>query len=212
MRRSHSIAALLCVLCLCAGAPPGKYVNNFEQTKPGPVPEELMVLNGGFTIAQMEGNHVLELAGQPLESDGLLFGPAEATTCEVAARIWAASVGRRFPEIGIGSNDVAGYKLWLSPGQALLELRKGEQPGASAPYREWKSGTWTQLRLRVSKTADGKWTIEGKAWPDGKPEPKQWMLMMQDIEAPVAGRASIWGTPYSGQPIRFDDLNVTPTP
>jgi len=31
---------------------------------------------------------------------------------------------------------------------------------------QWKSDTWTQLRLRIRKPAEDKWVVEAKAWPD----------------------------------------------
>src|SRR5438067_329108 len=95
----------LCAFCLAADGP-ATYSNNFEQAKEGTVPDELMILSGKFSIKKIDGNNVLELAGVPLESDVVLFGPPDALNGEVGARIWAASTGRRFPEFGIGSNDV----------------------------------------------------------------------------------------------------------
>jgi hypothetical protein len=171
-----------------------------------------MILSGKFSIRKIDGNNLLELAGVPLESDGVLFGPPDAINGQVGARIWAASTGRRFPEFGIGSNDVGGYRLWVMPGQAKLEIRRGDVTRASTNYRGWRTATWTQLRLRISKSSDGKCKVEGKAWPDGSPEPADWMIHAEDPEAPPPGHPSIWGTPFSGQPIRFDDLSFNPKP
>ena len=206
MNPVRAIVPLIFLALLCAAPAGGKYFNDFEHTKAGPPPDDLQPLNGTFTVARSDGNTFLELAGNPVESDGMLFGPADHVAGLVGARIWATSSGRRFPEFGIGSNDVAGYKLWVLPGRARIELRHGDQVRAAESYRAWKSGTWTQLRLRVTKTSDGKWLIEAKAWPDGNQEPADWTLKATDDQAPAAGRASFWGTPYSGQPIRFDDL------
>ena len=50
--------------------------------------------------------------------------------------------------------------------------------------------------------------IEGRAWPNGISEPNEWSISFEASEAPPAGKASIWGAPYSGKPILFDDLNV----
>jgi hypothetical protein len=60
----------------------------------------------------------------------------------------------------------------------------------------------------VCKVKDGKWTIGGSAWPEGKSEPNKWMLSLSEEEEPVAGRASVLGSPFSGTPIWFDDLMV----
>ena len=58
--------------------------------------------------------------------------------------------------------------------------------------------------------SDGNWKVEGKAWEQAAKEPSAWMINLDDKEAPTPGRASIWGMPYSGTPIWFDDLVVTP--
>ncbi|HWE04744.1 MAG TPA: hypothetical protein VG326_20220 [Tepidisphaeraceae bacterium] len=207
--RKRFYLSLIGVCCLfAAGAgTPASYSNNFEQTPPGKPPEEMLILNGAFTVAQIDGNRCLELAPDPLDSDGLLFGPAGIVTGAVSARIRAEATGRRFPEFGVGSNDAGGYKLILVPSQGTLELRRGDDAKASAACG-WKSQAWMRFRLHVAKSADGKFRIEGKAWPDGAPEPQGWMVSVAADAPPPAGRASLWGMPYSGKPIRFDDLAV----
>ena len=81
-------------------------------------------------------------------------------------------------------------------------------PVASAPFN-WPDGKWTALRLRIEPKGKDAWVIEGKAWPHGQPEPAEWMLHADATEAPPSGKASVWGSDYSEQPIRFDDLSVT---
>jgi hypothetical protein len=168
-----------------------------------------MLLNGEFNVVQVDGNKCLELTADPIDGDGFLFGPAGVITGDVCARVWASASGKRFPEFGIGANDAGGYKLIAVPGQNLLELRKGDDAKASAPFT-WKSDTWTRFRLHIAKGADGKFQIEGRAWADGSPEPRTWSVSTVDTEAPSPGRASGWAMPYSEKPIRFDDLAVDP--
>jgi hypothetical protein len=168
-----------------------------------------MLLNGTFNVVQVDANKCLELTPDPVDGDAFLFGPAGVKTGTVSARIFATATGRRFPEFGVGSNDSGGYKLIAVPTDGIVELRKADAPIASAPFL-WKSGTWTRFQLHVSKGADGKMQVEGKAWADGSAEPKAWTITAQDAEAPSPGRASCLGMPYSGTPIRFDDLIVTP--
>lgn len=199
---------ILCTLCLSADAPTS-YTNDFEKAALGKPSEDLMILIGTFNVVQVDGNKCLEVDADPLDGDGLLFGPAGMVTGTVSARIWGAASGRRFPEIGVGSNDAGGYKLILIPAQGILELRKGDEAVASAPCA-WKSETWTRFRLHIAKGTDGKFEVDGKAWPDGSPEPTTWAVTTHDTDAPYAGRASVWGMPYSGKPIRFDDLNYDP--
>ena len=51
--------------------------------------------------------------------------------------------------------------------------------------------------------------MEGKAWNEKTGEPKTWLISYEEKSAPSSGRAAIWGNPFSGTPIRFDDLLVT---
>ena len=166
-----------------------------------------MVLVGQFSVKEIDGNKALELPGTPLEDFGALFGPAESDGVAVRARIRSESTKRLSPRFGVGLSGVAGYKLLVAPGQNVLQLLKDQQVVASAPF-EWKSGTWTSLHLQVRKISEGKWNIEGRAWADGTPEPKDWSISFEVSEAPPAGKASIWGAPYSSKPILFDDLSV----
>jgi hypothetical protein len=202
------------VLLLLAAAPAGDapplYSNDFSKAAPGKPPEsEFLVLAGDFQVKDVDGGRVLELAGTPFDSFGALFGPAtEQPACTVSARVWAAVTAKRVPEFGVGSNDTGGYKLWLMPRYKQLVIRKADQTVATAPYEGWKSETWTRFRLNVAKSGEGRWTVQGKAWPDGTDEPKAWAVSFTDDAEPAAGRASLWANTYSGQPVRFDDLQV----
>ena len=205
-RAPHGVAFACCLVLL--GAAP--YRNDFGSAKAGVLPEDLQRINGSFTVVEVDGNKLLELPGDPLDTFGVLFGPAEHAELDASARAWSLTSGRRFPEFGIGVGDIAGHRLMLLPAQKKLELRKNEHAIASAPYEPaWKSGTWTTLRLRVVKSDKG-WKVEGKAWPSDGKEPEKPMISLEVTEAPQAGRASVWAVPFSGQPVRFDDLAATP--
>ena len=184
------------------------YEIDFEKSEVGKVPEEFLVLDGQFTVKEESGNKVLELPGAPLDTFGVLFGPTTNANVSASARIFGASKGRRYPAFGIGLNGVGGYKLQVTPAKKLLELYKGDEVVKSNAY-DWKSGEWTELRLQVRQNKEGQFTVCGKAWTKGTEEPNEWLCFDDAAPAP-AGRASIWGTPYSGNPIQFDDLRVTP--
>jgi hypothetical protein len=191
-------------------AEPGKvlYQNNFEKAELNQVPDDFLVLDGDFAVKQSDGNKFLELPGSPLDTFGVLFGsPTNAGIC-VSARIYGTSKGRRAPSFGVGLNGVGGYKLKVSPGKNSLEIYKGDVAVAGVPFN-WQSGSWTMFRLRVRQLGGDAWKIEGKAWAQTEPEPKEWMVSLDEKAPPHDGRPSIWGSPYSGTPIRFDDLAVT---
>jgi hypothetical protein len=183
------------------------YENNFEKAELRKVPEDMIVLEGGFTTAEEGGNRFLELPGAPLETFGVLFGPAETNGIAVSARVFGTGKGRRGPTFAVGLNGVGGYRLQVSPAKKTVELYRGDELLSSAPYN-WESETWTVLRLQ-SRSQDGSVLVQGKAWKHGATEAKEWLISHQDKTEPPPGRPSIWGAPYSGTPVRFDDLIVT---
>ena len=186
-------------------APAPLYAQNFDNLPEGNPPEGILVLNGNATVKKIDGNGLLEISPDPLDSHGILFGPQDQTTYTVSARVQAASTGKRYPEFGAGAYGPGQYRLWLMPAVGQLQLLKGDDLKSSTQYT-WTSGTWTRLKLHVQKTPDGKVKVEGKAWPDGQPEPKDWLLTLDDPESPQPGRACLLSNPYSGQPTRFDDI------
>ena len=181
------------------------YENNFEKAEVGKVPEDFLVLDGAFVVKEESDNRFLELPGAPLDSFAIQFGPAVTSDVAVSARIRGTGKGRRHPTFGVGLNGIAGYRLQVSPAKKLLELYKDQEVEATVPY-DWASGQWAILCLQVRKINDREWKVEAKAWTQGQPEPQQWMMSVEQKTEPLAGRASIFGSPFSGTPIQFDDL------
>jgi hypothetical protein len=204
------VTTLSLLLIAAAGDAPALYTNDFSKLAPGKLPEDqFLALAGQFEVKDVDGNRVLELAGTPIDSFGVLFGPApKQPATETAARIFATPTGKRVPEFGVGCGDAGGYRLWLMPRTKQVAIRKAEQIVATAPYDAWKAQTWTRFRLAVAKADGGAWTVRGKVWQDGTDEPKDWTVSFNEPEEPASGRASVWGTPYAGTPVRFDDLSV----
>jgi len=183
------------------------YENNFEKAEAGKLPGDFMALAGDFTVKRDGSNQVLELPGSPLDSFAVQFGPTETADVAVEARIFSTAKGRRAPTFGVGLGGVAGYKLQIAPGKKSLELLKDLEMKVSLAF-DWQSGSWTHLRLQILKVNAAAWKIEGKAWPDGGVEPKDWMVVADETQEPVSGRASVLGSPLAGTPIWFDDLSV----
>ena len=211
-----SIAALLrrCVLAslltVAASAAP-LYQQDFTAAAPGSQPEDLLILDGQFAVKEDSGNRFLELPGAPLESYGFLFGPSNQSGVEVSARIFSSRQGRKFPTFAVGLNGASGYRLQVSPAKKALELLKGDTSVASVPF-DWKSGEWTEMRLRIAKVAAGGFRVEGRAWAAGAAEPAQPLLTFDEMTLQPAGKSGAWGMPFAGTPIRFDDLRVTAVP
>ncbi|MGH8246739.1 MAG: hypothetical protein ACREUU_09940 [Gammaproteobacteria bacterium] len=203
----------ICLLTFAAIAgfaadPKPVYEYNFENAAVGNVPEDMLVLDGAFAVREEAGAKFLELPGAPLDTFGVLFGPTETNGLAVSARIHGTSKGRRFPTFGVGLNGVGGHRLQVSPAKKLLELYKGDEVLTNAPF-SWTPDSWTLLRLQSRKTKDGEFKIEGKAWKQGDAEPKEWQIAHTEKSETPAGRPSLWGNPYAGTAIRYDDLRVT---
>lgn len=181
---------------------------DFEGVKVDELPEDFLVLDGGWAVKDAGGNKVLELPGAPLDTFGVLFGPAQVDGVTISARAKSEGQKRRFPAFAISLNGVGGYRLQVSAAKKALEIFRGEEPQTSVPF-EWESGNWTQLKLQVRKDGAG-WVAEGKAWKDGTPEPKEWTISLKITEAPPEGRPAVWGNPFSGAAIQFDDLLLEP--
>jgi hypothetical protein len=193
-----------------ASAPAAKpvYAQDFEKTELDKVPDGMLVLDGGFAVKQADGSKVLELPGEPLETFGILFGPTEKEGLCVQARILGTGKGRRFPVLAVGLSGVGGYKLQVTPSKKALEIHKGEDVKATAPF-DWQSGKWAHLKFQVRQAKAGEWQVEGKVWAEGTTEPAAWQITFTETTEPTPGRPSIWGLPFSGTPIQFDDLTVT---
>lgn len=200
----YRFALLLLPLALAFTAEP--YAENFDQL--AEVPDNLMILNGEFTIKPGETGKVLEVQAEPLDTYSLLFGPTGKENQIVRGRAKSQAKGRRFPVFGYGLGGVTGVVLRLSGAKkALIMVRNEEQIGSiDMPF---PSDKWVWFALQLRKTADDAWIAEGKAWVEGGEEPKDWMLSVPLDKAPVSGRASAWGMPYAGNPIQFDDFSVS---
>jgi hypothetical protein len=184
------------------------FQNNFEKAAVGPLPEDFLVLDGDFSIKESEGNKYIELPGAPLDTFGVLFGPTTNAGVCVSARIYGTAKGRRYPQFAVGLDGQNGYKLKVSPAKDAVEIYKGDESVASTPFH-WKPGTWTMFKLRVRQTEGPAWIIEGKVWTQTEAEPRDWKVALEEKTEPRPGRASLWGSPVSGTPIRFDDLLLT---
>ena len=202
-----SILLLLFALIAADAPPPANYKEDFQNSAEGSMPEQLLVINGTFAVKSEADNKFLQLPGEPLDTFGFMLGSDETNSIQSSIR--ATNTGKRFPEFGVGLLGPAGYRLWLQPAVGELQLLKGDNVKSAKPY-EWKPGGWLNLKLQLTKQ-NNKTTLQGKLWPRGTDEPKDWTITFEDneTEKPPKGRASVWGIPYSGTPLDFDDIAIS---
>ena len=208
IRIKQSASALVIGLtALTTHAAEPLYQTNFEKSELGEVPNDFLVLDGDFAVKQEGGNKYLELPGAPLDSFGFMFGPSARHGNEISARMFGTKKGRRFPVFGVALNGVNGYRLQVAPAKRAIELLKGSTVVAKVPFR-WSGVEWLRLALRVEQTGAAEWTVSGRVWADGKKAPAKPTITHKEAKEPRNGKPSIWGSPYSGTPIRYDDIVV----
>jgi hypothetical protein len=181
---------------------------DFENAETNKLPDGFLVLDGAFAVCEESGNRLLELPGAPLDSFGVLFGPARTNGVSLYARVFGTHQGRRQPAFGVSLGGAGGLKLMVAPGKRLIELWRGDESLAQTPYL-WESGQWTWMRLTLRPVGSDEWLAEGKAWKAGTPEPPAGLVSFRDKSELTPGRAGVWGNPIAGTPIRFDDLKLT---
>ena len=136
-----------------------------------------------------------------------MFGPSARHGNEISARMFGTKKGRRYPVFGLALNGVSGFRLQVVPAKRSVELLKGKDIVAKTDFR-WNGDSWLRLSLDVQQTGDAEWTISGRVWEDGKKAPAKPTITHKETKEPRNGKPSIWGSPYSGTPIRYDDIVV----
>jgi hypothetical protein len=194
-----------------AAAAPAVVKADMQSLTPGPLPDEMMVVDGEFEILVDGSNKVLQMKPEPLTEGTVLFGKSLKNGGTVKARIKGTSKKRSHPKFGIGIGGTSGYRIRIVGAEKLMEICKEEERKAEAAV-EWKSDVWTWLELSVVPAADGKWQIEGRMWAEGAVRPEKATVSLTTEVAPPNGKASVLGAPYSGLPIHFDDVEITPNP
>ena len=207
MKKFVSITVLTAATLLHA-ADAKKFFYDCEKWAEGAPPQEVFVVEGKITVASKDGNKALQIepGGELVEANALL-GDSANGAASIEARVFGSKTGRSFPRFGIGVHGQSGFRLMAFPAKKELQLVKGDEVVKSVPF-DWKPDAWLSLKLDVKKTADGKWSMSGKAWPTDAAEPKDATITHDEATLPGQGKSSIWGTPFSGTPILFDDIKI----
>src|SRR3954470_15786949 len=92
-----ALLLLSCCVYPAVAAESLPYSQDFEKETVGKVPADFLVLDGGFTVKEAQGNKFLELPAAPLDTFAVQFGPAEAENIVVAAAMKGTAKGRRYP-------------------------------------------------------------------------------------------------------------------
>ncbi|MCS1409665.1 MAG: Inosose dehydratase [Verrucomicrobia subdivision 3 bacterium] len=187
------------------------YENDFQTVEIGEESEGFLVLGGDFAVRAAGENRFLELPGAPLGNFGALFGSNTKEGSCVSVSVQSEARQRLAPAFGVGVNGLGGFRLMVSANKRRLELLRGDEVVASVNHR-WQSQGWTRMVLEAAPASKALWRVRGKVWSADDTEPDTWMITYASDSAPPRGRPSIWGHPFSGRAIRFDDLVVAKVP
>lgn len=205
-----------CLLALAIG--PFATLNAAELTKitvdadaweAGDVPKDVFVVEGNIKIEAKDGNKAIVILGTAIVDACAQVGVSAAGESTIQARVFGSRRARSMPRFGVSVHGMSGYRLLVNGVKKQLELVKGDQVLATAPYT-WTSETWTNLKLEVRRAAPGgdDWTITGKAWADGSAEPAEPQIKHADKKLKGQGKAGLWATPYSETSVYFDDVKL----
>ena len=184
----------------------------FDDQEPGDLADEFFVIDGNFSVIEADGDgeegRLVRVAGEPLVDSGVLVGGSSNGPAAILAKVRAHRVGRSFPRAGVGLHGLAGHQLRLVPARREVEFAINEETVMAAPLENFASGEWYWLELRVDGNDEDGWTVTGHVWLDGEDKPEEPVLKRELETLRVTGRASLWGTPYSGREIDFDEVTV----
>jgi hypothetical protein len=174
----------------------------------GEPPKEVFVVDGTIKIAAHEGNKAIVIDPNPITDASAQLGSSAAGSANIEARIIATKHGRSTPRFGVSVHGLSGHRLLVNPAKKSLELVKKDQTLATVPYT-WVSGIWLKLKLEAKKGEGDAWIISGKIWPADAAEPAEPLIKHEDKGLKGQGKCAIWATPFSGEPVFFDDIKIT---
>lgn len=204
----HFLVALLSLVAVTAYADPRKFEFDFESWAEGEPQEEAFVVDGKFSIVSKDGNKALQINVGELVDSCALLGDSANGSASLEVKVFASKQGRSFPRYSIGVHGQSGYRLVVFPAKKELQLTKSDEIIKAVPLTNWPSDAWFKVKLEVKKVADKQWAITAKTWPADGSEPTEPQITHEDATLKGQGKCSIWGTPFSGTPILFDDVKI----
>ena len=185
-----------------------EFEENFSSLEVGSEPENLFILDGAYAVSQEENDKRLTLPGSPVGDFGLLFGPrVRQKDLSLTFSFLATKQGRRYPALAAGLGGVRSYRFRFNAAtKEILLFRQEDEIGKVA--FQWESGVWWRVRFQAIPSGEQETRIRLKFWKRGEEEPAEWLVDMVDQNAFAGGKCALWGYPYAGTPVHFDDLKI----
>lgn len=174
----------------------------------GEPPKEVFVVDGTIKIAARDGNKAIVIDPNPITDASAQLAVSASGSASIEAKILAIKRGRSTPRFGISVHGMSGHRLIVNPAKKTLELIKNDQTLATVPFA-WTSEVWVKVKLEAKKSADDTWLITGKAWLADAAEPAEPLIKHEEKTLKGQGKCAIWATPFSGEPVFFDDIRLS---
>ena len=181
-----------------------------EKWEEGVPPKEVFVVDGTIKIAKKDNTKAIMIDPSPIVDASAQLGDSSNGTASIEARVFASKKGRSYPRFGVSVHGMSGYRLVVICAKKEIELVKNDVVVKSAPF-PWATDTWTRLKLEARQQEGKKWIVSAKAWPGDGTEPAEALITHADDTIKGQGKAAVWGTPFSEQPIFIDDIKVEVT-
>ncbi|OYW73155.1 MAG: hypothetical protein B7Z37_22645 [Verrucomicrobia bacterium 12-59-8] len=174
----------------------------------GEPPQEVFVVDGTIRIGMRDGSKAIVIDPNPVTDASAQLAVSASGNASIEAKILAIKRGRSTPRFGISVHGMSGHRLIVNPAKKSLDLIKGDQTLVTVPLA-WTSEVWLKVKLDATKAADDTWTITGKAWPADAAEPAEPLIKHTEKNLKGQGKCAIWATPFSGEPVFFDDIKIS---
>lgn len=180
---------------------------NADEWPEGDPPKDVFIVDGTIKIAAKDGNKAIVVEAVPVTDASAQLAVSAAGNASIKARIFATKRARSTPRFGVSVHGMSGYRLLVTPAKKVLELVKADQTIASVPFT-WTSDAWLYVKLEAAKGEGDTWRITGKAWAHDATEPADPLIKHEDKALKGQGKCAIWATPFSGEPVFFDDIQI----
>ncbi|NLT72408.1 MAG: hypothetical protein GXX91_17175 [Verrucomicrobiaceae bacterium] len=177
--------------------------------KDGARPAGSTPLSGTWTVHA--ASDTLRVAPEPILDNWLAFGPEirekSATILASGRALGRGSLQSRF---GAGLYGKNGFQLRFVPATRRIELvRRGvvllHRPFPLAPEEHGH----LELSVRPERNH---WIVTGRAWREKEKRPRdtafKYKIFAVELLFPLAGRSTLFATPYSGEPVTFTAATV----
>ncbi|MEM1441742.1 MAG: hypothetical protein AAGF67_05335, partial [Verrucomicrobiota bacterium] len=147
-----------------------------------------------------------KVESEPLEISWLEFGPEireKGSTISALGR--APGEGRLRSRIGVGLYGKNGFQLRIDQGKQVVELVRR---GIVLKLVDFASDPETLYEMELSVVEDGEdWTVSVRVWTYETERPEDPLFSHHafgdELLFPLAGRACLVATPFSGEPVQY---------